>query len=461
MSCSRPLPPHRVGQQQVFGSRKGGMKRLPPTEAGESSKRSRTVAEAVTSTGGSGSTGGIGDRPLGAVCDSPTNPEPQEEVLPRRRFESSDEEEDVFDDGTVTEEEACWQTAREFLHKMCLPLKVDGKQCTFLPNAQTAELFRKLCHSWLLQQKMVPSLTFTTLRSFTMQMGRFVLALLLQASGLSPTEAAAHSIANVSGVAAWKHASDVTLHCLHGAVMIAKDHHVDLDVSSEGGQRALKEQGPNAVVTTNRWGRSVVRVKYDAFVCPMDAGVPFNQPSNKSCGFCFTDGKKALKGFKQIVAFQAALYPQAAGGGEWMLLCLRCECNFGVAQPILGRQTCRLTPYQLSLAEGLDGGNMDAVAKASVENPVVLVAQCCNVTFSKAGKAGGAAAGKTCEWKISSVDLVTAAQLAKKMIHKMLDLPPSLFVPEFKWDPVFSFRSTVLPQGVGDSDLQLFTTGGM
>ncbi|AAB88712.1 DNA binding protein, partial [Murine adenovirus 1] len=316
MSCSRPVPPQRTPQQQVYETKRGGVKRSAVGEAstahcGKKSRaalgpRSSPLAPAVSGKFANVSGGDRGSE------DVNMEPEPQTEVPPR--FESSDEDDVVFTEaGVAEEEEACWQTARELLHKMCLVLKVDGKQCTFLPNAQTAELFRKLSHSWLLQQKLVPSLTFSTLRSFTMQMGRFVFAMLLQAAGISPVDFAAHTLGNVTGVAAWKHNCSTTLHCLHGTAMSPKDHQVELDVTTEGGQRALKEQGSAACVQTNRWGRSVVRVTYDAVVCAMDASVAFNQPTNKSCGFCFTDAKKALKGFKQAIAFQQALYPQAPG----------------------------------------------------------------------------------------------------------------------------------------------------
>lgn len=67
-----------------------------------------------------------------------------------------------------------------------VPLKVDIKDLTLLPDAGTMECFRKGVQSWLNEQKRFVPLTFSTQKSLQTVTARFVFDFVLRAAEICP-----------------------------------------------------------------------------------------------------------------------------------------------------------------------------------------------------------------------------------------------------------------------------------
>lgn len=347
-------------------------------------------------------------------------------------------------------EEQKWQEVTETAMKFMVPLKVDTKGLTMLFDSGTFECFRKACQAWLNEKKVMPSLTYSTQKSFVMMMARFVFDFVVKSCDLTPK-----ANVNLTGAAIWEHGClEGGLKCLHGTPMIQKEQIVEMEVSSENAQRALKEQPHKAKVTTNRWGRNVVQLKNDdAAACVNDANSPNGSFSSRSCGLFFTEAAKALLAFRQIMEYQKACYPKMPSASSKLLMPVKCECNYINPMPLLGRQTCKVTPFSLSSASGLDAGLIsEPTFLASVNHPAVLVFQCCNPVY----RGSRANTQKNCDFKLSAPDVIAALQLAKQFWNTYFDRPAPLTIPEFKWQANLQYQNSILPTPFEDTDDALF-----
>lgn len=350
-------------------------------------------------------------------------------------------------------EEQKWQQVMEVALKFMVPLKVDTKALTMLMDNATLECFKKACQAWLNEKKMMPCFTFTTQKSFITAMARFVFDFTLKYCNLE-----GKNNVNVSGAVIWEHeclSEPGMLRCFHGTVMLQKEQIIEMPVTSENGQKALKDNPQKAKITVNNWGRNVVQLKNsDAVVCPQDANCQAGSFSAKSCGLAFTEASKALQAFQQIMAYQSACYPKMPGANARLLLPIKCDCNYlNIGTPLLGRQLCKITPFSLNNMSGLDEQMItDPTILASVKNPSILVFQCCNPVY----KSSRASAQKNCDFKISAPDFIGALQLAKKFWATYFDTPAPITIPEFKWGSQYQYQNSILPTPFADADERLF-----
>lgn len=353
---------------------------------------------------------------------------------------------------TLPSESQKWQEAMECAKTFLVPLKVDLKNFTMLFDANTFECFKKACQAWLNEKGIVPTLTFSTHKSFVTLMARFVFDFTLKYCHLE-----GKGNVNVCGSAIWEHRclGEGSLKCLHGSAMIQKEQVIEMDVTSENGQRALKEQPQKAKVVKNKWGRNVVQLKNsEALACVFDANTNSGSFSSKSCGLFYSEGSKAVTAFEQIMAYQKACYPKMPQAGSRLLMVLKCDCNYlQVGTPILGRQLCKMTPFILNAPTGIDEECVsDPAVLASIRYPAILVFQCCNPVY----RASKTSNQKNCDFKISAPDVVGALQLAKQFWNSYFDTPPILTVPEFKWKEQYQYQSSILPSPYEDQDESLF-----
>uniref|UniRef100_A0AAU6S559 DNA-binding protein n=1 Tax=Rhinolophus ferrumequinum adenovirus TaxID=3140013 RepID=A0AAU6S559_9ADEN len=348
-------------------------------------------------------------------------------------------------------QEQMWQMAMDMAVEICVPLKVDVKDLTLLPDASTIECFRKAAQAWLNEKKIFINLTFSTQKSLQTMMARFLLDFIMRNSGLQAN-------VNITGAAIWEHhCTDGTgLKCLHGTTMLCKDHTIEMDVNSENGQRALKEQPTKTKITTNRWGRNVVQVKNEeARCCIQDAKAGSGLFTAQSCGMFYSEGPKAEEAFRQIMELQMACYPKMPNAGTRLLMPIKCDCNWGnEALPLLGRQVCKITPFAMSSATNVDKSLVhDKKMLATLNNPSVLVFQCCNPVY----RSSKAAPQKNCDFKLSAPDMITSLQLAKQMWQDVTKKVAPVQIPEFKWQAMYQYQNTILPTThAADDDDNLF-----
>lgn len=348
-------------------------------------------------------------------------------------------------------QERAWQRAMDVAVALLVPLKVDINALTLLPDAGTLECYRKAAQAYMTERKVTVPLTYTTSKSFAMQVGRFMFAFTMRHAGIAVEDW------SPSGCVIWQHGCGEVLRCLHGSQMIKRTHTVEMDVASENGQRALKEDPTRAKVTTNKWGRSVVQLcREDAACCVNDAACQGGNFSSRSCGMFFPDGMKAMQAFRQAMEFQSACYPKMSNAATHLLMPTSCECNWGPRTvPLLGRQVCKLTPFAIHAVDNIDKSQVtDERILATLHNPSVLVFQCCNPVYR--GSKAAAPSQRNCDFKISAPDVITALQVAKGMWLAMVKEPVPLMLPEFKWSPQLQFQNTVLPAGQFDADDCLF-----
>ncbi|APC26069.1 DBP [Bat mastadenovirus G] len=340
-----------------------------------------------------------------------------------------------------------WQQGMEYALKILTAYQVDHKDLTLLPDSGTLECFKKAVQGFLVGTKTVVTYNFTTPKTFQHVTARLLLDFVLKAVELAPG-------INPSGCVVWQHGCQDHLLCLHGSPMIQKEQLIEMDVNSENAQRVLKENPEKAKIVTNRWGRNVVQMKNeDAFCCFMDVNMSGGNFSGSSCGMAYSDGPKALMAFQQIMAFQKACYPQMTTAETHLLIPLKCECNWNNSLPMVGRQTCKITPFSMPSAADIDKSQVhDPKMLATLNNPAMLVFQCCNPVYRNSK----AAPQKNCDFKISTVDLVSCVQIAKKIWATCIGTPPPLKFPEFKWSNEYKYQTTILPQGQDDDDASLF-----
>lgn len=350
-----------------------------------------------------------------------------------------------------TDESQKWQEVMETARKFMSPLKVDTKALTMLFDQSTYDCFNKACQAWLKEQGIAPNLTYTSQKSFVAAMARFVFDFTLR-----HCQVEGKPNVNVTGAAIWSHGCDVEMKCLHGTPMIQKEQVIEMDVTSENGQRALKEQPQKAKVTQNRWGRNVVQLRNsEALACVNDANSAPGNFNNKSCGVFYNDGGKAQQAFRQIMAFQLASYPKMPNAGTRLLMPVKCDCNYlNTGMPLMGRQICKMTPFALSAPQGIDESCVeDAAVLASLRNPAILVFQCCNPVY----RGSRASNQKNCDFKISAPDFINALQLAKRFWNTYFsEEAPKVIIPEFKWSQSLQYQNSILPTPSETRDECLF-----
>lgn len=340
-----------------------------------------------------------------------------------------------------------WQQGMEIALKILLAYQVDHKDLTLLPDTGTLECFKKAVQGYLTATKTIVTFNFSNQKTFQHVAGRLLLGFVIKAAGLGGD-------INPSGCAIWVHGCKKRLCCMHGDPMIQKEQLIEMDVNSENGQRVLKENPEKTKIVANRWGRNVVQMKNeDAFCCSQDVNMTGGNFSGNSCGMFYTDGPKALMAFRQIMAFQKACYPQMATADTHMLIPLKCECNWNNQLPLLGRQLCKVTPFALSSAESISRDLVDDPKMlATLDNPAMLVFQCCNPVYRNSK----AAPQRNCDFKLSAVDLVACVQIVKQIWQACIGTPPPMKFPEFKWGNEFKYQTTILPQAQRDDDISLF-----
>lgn len=371
--------------------------------------------------------------------------------------EHSDDEELVVrqprhgEPGRIASEAQKWQEVIETAKLFMTPLKVDTTALTMLFDQATYDCFKKACQAWLHEQGISLNLTYTTQKTFVAAMARFVFDFTMRHCNM-----VGKPNVNVTGASIWTHGCDSEIKCLHGSAMIQKEQTIEMDVTSENGQRALKEQPQKAKVTTNRWGRNIVQLRNsDALACVHDANSLPGNYNGKSCGMFYNDGTKALQAFRQIMSFQLAAYPKMPYAGTRLLMPLKCDCNYlNTGLPILGRQVCKVTPFVLTTPQGVDESSIsDATVLASVRNPALLVFQCCNPVYR--GSKGGNQ--KNCDFKISAPDFINALQMAKRFWSAYFpDAPAKVIIPEFKWSHQYQYQNSILPSSLESRDECLF-----
>nr|APD78437.1 DNA-binding protein [Simian adenovirus 13] len=353
---------------------------------------------------------------------------------------------------------SAWEKGMEFMVMLMERYKVDKElrsSFKFLP--EQGEVYRKICQAWMNEEYKHNTLTFTSHKSFISLMGRFLMAYVQVYAGVDS------KLWEPTGCVAWEHQCtevEGELKCLHGLTMIVKEQIIEMDVTSENGQRALKETPAKAKIVQNRWGRSVVQVRNeDARCCMFDAGCSPNNFSNKSCGLFYSEGTKAQIAFRQIAAFMQACYPHMVKGSKHLLMPIRCNCFTRPEMSRGGRQTCKITPFALNvenihLEDLVDFGYHDRAMLASVNNPSVLVFQCANA-LHRNSKANNQA---NCDFKISAPDVIGALQLVRQFWQDHLpDTPlPKMVVPEFKWHPKYQYRNLTLPAAHVDFEMNPF-----
>ncbi|ANQ44308.1 single-stranded DNA-binding protein [Human adenovirus 4] len=350
---------------------------------------------------------------------------------------------------------SAWEKGMEIMNMLMERYRVESDlKSNFQLMPEQGEVYRRICHLYINEEHRGIPLTFTSNKTLTTMMGRFLQGFVHAHSQI------AHKNWESTGCALWLHGCtevEGKLRCLHGTAMIHKEHMIEMDVASENGQRALKENPDRAKITQNRWGRSVVQLaNNDARCCVHDAGCATNQFSSKSCGVFFTEGAKAQQAFKQLEAFMKAMYPgMNAAQAQMMLIPLHCDCNHKPGcVPTMGRQTCKMTPFGMANAEDLDvDGITDATVLASVKHPALMVFQCCNPVYRNSRAQN---AGPNCDFKISAPDLLGALQLTRKLWTDSFPdtLLPKLLIPEFKWLAKYQFRNVSLPAGHAETSRQ-------
>lgn len=340
-----------------------------------------------------------------------------------------------------------WQNGMEMALKILTAYQVDHKDLTLLPDSGTLECFKKAAQGFLVSSKTIVTYNFTSAKTFQHMVGRLLLDFVLKAAEIAPN-------INPSGCVVWQHGCQKQLMCLHGSPMIQKEQLLEMDVNSENAQRVLKENPEKAKIVTNRWGRNVVQMKNeDAYCCFMDVNMSGGNFSGSSCGMFYTDGPKALMAFQQLMAFQRACYPQMTTAESHMLIPIKCECNWNNSLPMMGRQTCKITPFSMPSAADIDRSQIhDPKMLATLDNPAMLVFQCCNPVYRNSK----AAPQKNCDFKISTVDMISCVQIAKQIWYACVGTPPPLKFPEFKWSAEYKYQTAILPQGQEDKDLSLF-----
>lgn len=334
------------------------------------------------------------------------------------------------------------QKALACIERICTVLDLKWLGTTLKPDDS---IWSKIGGAFIRKHHPEYRLTFSSFESFNTQIGRFVAAMIYAKCEMVPKFVP-------GGVHVWRHGwfNGENPKCLHGAEMVKKPRVVELNPSSEAGKRAIAEQ--NGTIEKNRFGRPVVVLRFDHnAVCYKDSnhnGFPHPHASG-SCGMSFSDAVKAMSAMKHDVQWTKALYPNADAkkAEECILLCTSCNCNYTNENAVVGRQTCRMTPYKLS---GVDDISIEMTKsrrdmKAHKDNPHTMVFTCCNPqTPTSGGRSATKKNEKACGWRLSAMDMRYAYVFANELFAKVFGKPFRTNISEFKWNEAFAFKVEIL-----------------
>ncbi|UZT48536.1 DBP [Duck adenovirus 3] len=350
------------------------------------------------------------------------------------------------------------QKAMGYLTKLCDAFGVKWQGTSIEP---TNAVWAKLGSSFM--RKVHPDfrLTFSTYESFNCQLGRFVAAMVYNKAELTPKFLP-------GGVYVWRHgwnekSGDFKPKCLHGMEMVVKPRTIEMSALSEAGKRAVGENG--AVVEKNKYGRSVVIMKFDNnVVCFKDlnhGGFPHPHATG-SCAMVFSDAEKAVSAMKHDLMWTQSLYPNvpAAKITERVLIGSNCLCNYAYEGAVPGRQLCKMVPYKMNGTDEIS----DEVAKARKDMGAhkqfghTMVYLCCNPQSSGRNTNMSAAQklDKTCGWKLSAIDLRFAYIFANEIYHSVNGENASPKLHEFKWFNGFAFKTDVIQPAIVQDSTEVF-----
>lgn len=297
-------------------------------------------------------------------------------------------------------------------------------------------IIQRVFGSYIKKQKQITM--YSSMRSIIICGSRFLMAAINESDGK-------HSSHNITGCALWDHQwSGGKPRCLHGDVMCRKENVVDLAPTSEGGMTALRDG--KGVLSSNKWGRQMVRITQEnAVVCSEDAPQgKYGTFSNSSCGMLFSDSAKAVSAMLNAQEVILAMFPQAKASGV-IIIPIACECNYGGKQT-LGRQVCKMTPFGIPGLENMDYRETEPSRVPFVKHPNVFVFQCCNFAGARRGSA------KSCDFKISLPDLVSALAAARALWREVMGSSMPLHIPLFRWTSDMQVRNTSIPEIITCND---------
>lgn len=310
----------------------------------------------------------------------------------------------------------------------------------------TAEFWIKLVDNFVKKQRPDLTLTISNPRSFNHFVGRLLASYIYSESDLDCNF-------NSLGASIWVHHWDAeNIRCFHGQNMISKPITYNLLPSSDEGTRALAtgegklEKGKNQ--------KDIVKLtNYGNIVCPEDINVQWPIiHSSSSCGVNFGNKEKARAAFEHNLEWTSAMFPKAnkTDIAEKMIIVTKCFCNFGTEALQLGRQICKMTPYEIPGASDIDPDTTDKMMIATKTYKYTFVFQCCNpVNYKKSSKIEVV---KHCDFKLSMIDVRQAIKISKDIWNLLRETindvnPACVQFPYFSFDPrKHSFKQAIVAQ---------------
>ncbi|UVZ42957.1 DBP [Siadenovirus carbocapituli] len=305
----------------------------------------------------------------------------------------------------------------------------------------TADFWTKLAESFVKKNKPGLCLTVSNPKSFYHFIGR-----LLASFAYTDSELRCHF--NALGACIWVHqwenaGSDFVMRCYHGQKMLNKPITYNFTPSSDEGARALLSGEGKLEKGKNQ--KDVVKLtNSENYVCPFDKNCVFPViHTTNSCGLSFGNKNKAQAAFSHNIEWTCGMFPKARKSEieTKMIIITRCFCNFGIETIQLGRQLCKITPFEIPGSMDLDEDTCpDGMLKATAKYKTTFVFQCCNPMNLRKLKSEDAT--KHCDFKLSMIDIRVGMKLAKEAWNKLREtLPeqnlsqPKLELPLFSFDP--------------------------
>lgn len=307
----------------------------------------------------------------------------------------------------------------------------------------TSEFWAKLAESYVKKNKPGVCLTISTQKSFYHFMGRLIAAFVYTQSDLQCHFSA---LGAVIWVHQWEHdPTEFTLRCLHGQKMVNKPITYHFNAGSEEGTRALMS-GEGRIEKGKNQKDVVKLTNNDNYVCPFDKNCAFPViHAANSCGFSFGNKAKAQAAFLHNIDWTCAMFPKAKKSDieTKMIIVTKCFCNYGFEGIQLGRQLCKITPFEIPGSSDLEEDTcLDQMMQATAKYKTTFVFQCCNPVSYKAKGKPEQPAGKHCDFKLSMIDMRVAMQLAKEVWSRLKETLPEQGLNNPKIElPLFSFDS--------------------
>lgn len=329
-----------------------------------------------------------------------------------------------------------------------------GCQCdvNVLP---TSDFWLKLAESYCKKNKPDLCLTISLPKSFYHFIGRLIAAFVYSQSDL-------HCHFNALGTAIWVHQwehgnSDFFLRCLHGQKMVNKPITYHFSSGSDEGARALMS-GEGRLAKGKNQKEVVQLTNNDNYVCPQDKNCSFPViHATNSCGLSFGNKGKAQAAFLHNIEWTCAMFPKAKKSDieTKMIIITKCFCNYGFEGIQLGRQLCKMTPFEIPGSSDLEDDTFsDLMLRATAKYKNTFVFQCCNPINFKAKGRPEQNIGKHCDFKLSMIDIRVGIKIAKDMWSRLIEtLPdqdlraPKIELPLFMFDPKkHAFKNAIVAQ---------------